>query len=61
MIDAALAQATADRQTGVTGADDNGGDVANGRRSPLRARRAQFTSTVTFVGLVMTSKTAERF
>jgi len=30
MIDGALGKAAADRQTGVTGADDNGGDVANG-------------------------------
>jgi len=40
MIDAALAEAAADRQAGVTGADDDGGDVANGSRSCARARRA---------------------
>src|SRR5262249_52341118 len=54
MIDRASGQVVAHRQAGMTGADDDGSDS-------LSHRRGQLTSTVTFVGLVMMSYTAERF
>ena len=66
MIDRALGEAPAHGEAGVPGPDDDGGDVANGSRSSLDlatapSTPAQVTSTVTFVGLVTMSYTAERF
>src|SRR5690606_32374257 len=60
VIDAALAQAPAHGEAGVPGADDDAFDRAHG--DPLPAEVDQtFTATVTLVGLVTTSYTAERF
>jgi hypothetical protein len=53
MVDRALAEEVADGETGVTSADDD--------RRCVGAGLAQLTSTVTLVGLVTTSKTADRF
>jgi hypothetical protein len=53
MVDRALVEEVADGETGVTRADDD--------RRRLSAGPAQLTSTVTLVGLVTTSKTADRF
>src|SRR6185295_1536579 len=58
VVDRAGGEAVAHRQAGVTRADDDG------RRSHGRAAwwlEDYLTSTVTFVGLVMMSYTAERF
>ena len=52
VVDAAVGEDAADGEAGVPGPDDDDAGPA---------RRAQLTVTVTFVGLVMTSKTAERF
>ena len=61
VIDRALGETSARRQAGMPGADDDRGDLFDGVRSRCRRRVVQTTSTVTFIGLVMTSYTAERF
>lgn len=53
VVDRATAEEVACRQPGVTRANDDGGHPHPGP--------AQLTSTLTLVGLVITSKTAERF
>ena len=58
MVDRARGEAVAHGQAGVARADDDGGV----RMTALGfAAEAYFTSTVTLVGLVMMSYTAERF
>jgi hypothetical protein len=54
MIDSALREAAADRKSRVPRADNEGGNAANRAVSSWR-HRDQFTSTVTFVGLVTMS------
>ena len=60
VIDRALAEAAARRESGVPGADDDGGDAFDGGLRSVTPT-AQATTTVTFVGLVTMSYTAERF
>ena len=56
VIDRAIGQKPARRQTGVSGADDDSGDALDGGCLALRpARVRQATSTLTFTGLVMMS------
>ena len=52
MIDRPIGEAPADREAGVAGADDDGGNAFDGS-APLRD--VYITSTVTFTGLVITS------
>ena len=59
MVDRALAEEAARRQAGVAGSDDDRGDVFDD--TAPRAAARQTTATVTFVGFVSTSYTAERF
>ena len=60
VVDGTGGQPLAHRQTGMTATDDDRRDVAcHGR--PASGGRAQRTSTVTLVGLVTMSYTAERF
>ena len=59
VVDRALGEAATHRQPGVAGPDDDRGDVAS--CSAGVRRRTQPTSTVTLVGLVMMSNTADRF
>lgn len=60
MIDRVLAENTAGRQPGVPGADDDRCDVFD--VGPVASVAARYTtSTVTLVGLVTMSYTAERF
>ena len=54
MVDRALGEAPAHGEPGVAGADDDGRD-ANGTAPDRVTRSVQFTSTVTFVGLVTMS------
>ena len=70
MIDRLVAEKVTRRETGVPRADDDRSKALDGRTSQCfreRARRAsrraaaQATSTVTFVGFVSASNTAERF
>ena len=62
MVDPAVGEAAADRETGMAGADDDRGGTNGCSLLRSLARRSRvFTSTVTLVGLVMTSKTADRF
>jgi hypothetical protein len=60
VIERALREAAARRQSGVAGADDDRRDVFDDELRSGR-RPGQATSTVTLVGLVTTSNTAERF
>ena len=57
MVDRPLAEEVAGGEAGVAGADDDRGDALDG----LAVGSAQTTSTVTSVGFVRASKTAERF
>ena len=59
MIDRAGGEAVAHGQAGVTGSNDDGGDPHAIRRRALRVPYR--TSTVTLVGFVIASYTAERF
>ena len=59
VIDRPIAETAAGRQACVAGADDDRGDGFDGRLRSQRPR--QTTATVTFVGLVRASYTAERF
>ena len=60
MVDGSFGETPAHGEPRVPGAD--GRDPANGTHfSASAVAAAQFTSTVTLVGFVMTSKTAERF
>ena len=62
VVDRARAKMMAGREPGVPGADDDRGDALDGRFPSATERSApQATSTVTFVGFVNASKTAERF
>src|SRR5262249_55687209 len=64
VVDRTLGEAAADGEAGMPGPDDDGRGGANRYRSlGWRDRQAvaSFTSTVTLVGLVMASNTAERF
>ncbi len=54
MVDGPLAEEVACGEAGMTCADDDGGSALDGPAS-------QATSTVTLVGLVRASNTAERF
>ena len=60
VVDRALGEAAAHRQPGVAGADDDGRG-AHAAAPCSRGERLSCTSTVTLVGLVMMSYTAERF
>jgi hypothetical protein len=53
VVDRALAEEVADGEPGVTSADHD--------RRRGSGRSTQLTSTVTLVGLVITSNTADRF
>ena len=60
MVDRAVSEAAAHGQTGVASPDDDGSSAPGpGPSSP--AFPGQLTSTVTFVGFVRASKTADRF
>jgi hypothetical protein len=69
VIDGPVAEEVACREADVPRADDNRGKALDGWTSVLsgacapasRRAAAQATSTVTFVGLVRASNTAERF
>ena len=60
MVDRAVGEAAAHGQAGVASPDDDR-SYAGGTGSSNPALPLQLTSTVTFVGFVMTSKTADRF
>ena len=59
MIDGAFEKEPARGQTGVAGSDDDSGDGFDD--SAPDQPQPQTTATVTFVGLVRTSYTADRF
>src|SRR5690606_10064267 len=61
VVDRALGEAAAHREARVTGADDDHVDGAGHARRPLLGGSNHLTSTVTFVGFVTMSNTAERF
>jgi hypothetical protein len=61
VIDRPFSETSARREAGMPGPDDDRGDLFDDS-APLRLSTAdQATSTVTLVGLVMTSNTADRF
>ena len=65
MLDASLGQAPAHGEAGMASANDDDIRGGHGARldgvGALSVPRGYFTSTVTLVGLVMMSYTAERF
>ena len=61
MVDRAIGETLAHGEAGMPGPDDGRGNPANASDSRHGGPLAYFTETVTLVGLVTISNTAERF
>ena len=61
VVDISFSQTVTNRQTGMPGADDYGVDITGWLIVTSSGHPVLVTLTLTFVGLVTMSKTAERF